>query len=126
MYGVVILPLAFWFFSRRKPMEVARGFSRALVLAFGTSSSTSALPVGHTVSPRSQSSDCTSPHEVQCLTSDNTRAHLQPCRAADESLCACRMLLHSSAEAAVKAVLSTWCYCATQSLRCTEARELAG
>lgn len=42
---MVILPVAFWFISRRKPLEVARGFSRALVLAFGTSSSSAALPV---------------------------------------------------------------------------------
>ena len=49
MFGVVILPLAFWFISRRKPTEVARGFSRALVLAFGTSSSSAALPVSNTL-----------------------------------------------------------------------------
>ena len=49
MFGVIILPLAFWFISRRKPMEVARGFSRALVLAFGTSSSSAALPVSNTL-----------------------------------------------------------------------------
>lgn len=51
MFGVIILPLAFWFISRRKPMEVARGFSRALVLAFGTSSSSAALPVSNTFFP---------------------------------------------------------------------------
>ncbi|CAK0785752.1 hypothetical protein CVIRNUC_008963 [Coccomyxa viridis] len=45
IFGMVILPVAFWFISRRKPSEVARGFSRALVLAFGTSSSSAALPV---------------------------------------------------------------------------------
>ena len=45
IFGVVILPVAFWFISRRKPIEVARGFSKALVLAFGTSSSSAALPV---------------------------------------------------------------------------------
>ena len=45
MFGMVILPLAFWFITRRKPTEVARGFSRALALAFGTSSSSAALPV---------------------------------------------------------------------------------
>ncbi len=45
IFGVIILPLAFWFITRRKPTEVARGFSKALVLAFGTSSSSAALPV---------------------------------------------------------------------------------
>lgn len=45
MFGMVILPLAFWFITKRKPTEVARGFSRALALAFGTSSSSAALPV---------------------------------------------------------------------------------
>ena len=45
IFGVVILPVAFWFISRRKPLDVARGFSKALVLAFGTSSSSAALPV---------------------------------------------------------------------------------
>jgi solute carrier family 1 (high affinity glutamate transporter) protein 2 len=59
LFGALLLPLAFWAAIRRRPLDVARGFSRALVLAFGTSSSSAALPVrpppslrgGHWLSP---------------------------------------------------------------------------
>ena len=45
LFGLVALPAAFWALTRKRPTEVARGFSRALALAFGTSSSSAALPV---------------------------------------------------------------------------------
>ena len=60
IFGVVILPVAFWFISRRKPLEVARGFSKALILAFGTSSSSAALPVS-VLPPHSPFVSCDSP-----------------------------------------------------------------
>ncbi|CAL8471163.1 g10705 [Coccomyxa elongata] len=45
IFGALILPAAFWALTRKGPMSVLHGFSRALVLAFGTSSSSAALPV---------------------------------------------------------------------------------
>ena len=45
LFGLVALPAAFWALTRKRPTEVARGFGRALALAFGTSSSSAALPV---------------------------------------------------------------------------------
>ncbi len=45
IFGALILPAAFWALSRKGPLSVLNGFSRALVLAFGTSSSSAALPV---------------------------------------------------------------------------------
>lgn len=45
LFGALILPGAFWALSRKRPTAVVAGFSRALVLAFGTSSSSAALPV---------------------------------------------------------------------------------
>lgn len=45
LFGGLMLPVAFWALSRKRPTSVAAGFSRALVLAFGTSSSSAALPV---------------------------------------------------------------------------------
>lgn len=45
LFGGLLLPLAFWALTRRRALDVVRGFSRTLVLAFGTSSSSAALPV---------------------------------------------------------------------------------
>ena len=45
IFGGLVLPVVFWVFSRKRPTAVLAGFSRALVLAFGTSSSSAALPV---------------------------------------------------------------------------------
>jgi hypothetical protein len=44
LFGGLLLPLAFWALTRRRALDVVRGFSRTLVLAFGTSSSSAALP----------------------------------------------------------------------------------
>lgn len=45
IFGALILPAAFWALTRKGPTSVLHGFSHALVLAFGTSSSSAALPV---------------------------------------------------------------------------------
>lgn len=45
LFGGLLLPAAFWAATRKRPAAVAAGFSRALVLAFGSSSSSAALPV---------------------------------------------------------------------------------
>ena len=45
MFGVIILPGIFWLATRQAPAAVIAKFSRALVLAFGTSSTSAALPV---------------------------------------------------------------------------------
>jgi hypothetical protein len=75
MFGVVILPLAFWFISRRKPTAVARGFSRALVLAFGTSSSSAALPVSNTLFLWSHFDGCAPFHSSAMLCGADARDH---------------------------------------------------
>ena len=45
VFGVIILPGIFWLATRQAPAAVIVKFSRALVLAFGTSSTSAALPV---------------------------------------------------------------------------------
>ena len=45
LFAAVLLPLLCWALTRSNPLRHLRAFSQALVLAFGTSSSTAALPV---------------------------------------------------------------------------------
>lgn len=45
VFAVVLLPILLWLTTRGNPLRFLRTFSQALVLAFGTSSSSAALPV---------------------------------------------------------------------------------
>lgn len=45
VFAAVILPLLLWAVTRTSPLKFLRTFSQAIVLAFGTSSSSAALPV---------------------------------------------------------------------------------
>ena len=46
LQGGLVLPAALWGCTRNSPWATVKGFSQAIVLGFGTSSSSAALPVG--------------------------------------------------------------------------------
>lgn len=45
LFALLVLPGVLWVGTRRNPLTFLRDFSKALVLAFGTSSCSAALPV---------------------------------------------------------------------------------
>ena len=45
LQGGLVLPAALWVCTRHSPWATIKGFSQAIVLGFGTSSSSAALPV---------------------------------------------------------------------------------
>ena len=45
LFACIILPCMLWLVARTSPLKFMRTFSKALVMAFGTSSSSAALPV---------------------------------------------------------------------------------
>lgn len=45
LQGGLVLPAALWACTRQSPWATIKGFSQAIVLGFGTSSSSAALPV---------------------------------------------------------------------------------
>lgn len=45
LQGGLVLPAALWACTRKSPWAALKGFSQAIVLGFGTSSSSAALPV---------------------------------------------------------------------------------
>ena len=45
LFAGIILPCILWLITRTSPLQFLRTFSKALVMAFGTSSSSAALPV---------------------------------------------------------------------------------
>lgn len=51
IFGALLLPFLLWILTRHNPWMFLRKFSRALVLAFGTSSSSAALPVRPPILP---------------------------------------------------------------------------
>ncbi|KAK9827729.1 hypothetical protein WJX81_005955 [Elliptochloris bilobata] len=46
LFAIGVLPAVLWAVARRPPLATARAFSRALAIAFGTSSTAAALPAG--------------------------------------------------------------------------------
>lgn len=51
IFAGVVLPVLLWVLTRSSPLKFVKTFSKALVMAFGTSSSSAALPVSLTYPP---------------------------------------------------------------------------